>query len=79
MLSKTAKLTTKGQVTVPAEVREALGLSAGDSLTFEVSKGQAVLKPSKGESAFARFAGALKEEALSAADIVAELREARGW
>ncbi len=31
----TATLTSKGQVTVPAKVREALGVSAGDQLRFE--------------------------------------------
>lgn len=31
-----AKITSKGQVTIPAEVREALGLKKGDMLAFEV-------------------------------------------
>ncbi len=31
-----AKLTTKGQVTVPKEVREKLRLKAGDVLAYEV-------------------------------------------
>ncbi|HEY5276154.1 MAG TPA: AbrB/MazE/SpoVT family DNA-binding domain-containing protein, partial [Coriobacteriia bacterium] len=29
-------MTTKGQVTIPAEVREALGFGTGDTLAFEV-------------------------------------------
>jgi AbrB family looped-hinge helix DNA binding protein len=32
----TATLTSKGQVTIPKEVREALGLEPGDRLCFEV-------------------------------------------
>lgn len=32
----TARLTTKGQVTVPIEVRRLLGLNEGDSLLFRV-------------------------------------------
>lgn len=81
ILSKTAKLTSKGQVTIPAEVREALGLRAGDALTFEVDeRGRAVLKPVRGASPFARFAGILSEgDGTGAAEIVAELRETRGW
>ncbi len=31
-----SKMTTKGQVTVPVEVREALGFETGDVLAFEV-------------------------------------------
>ncbi|MEH6459549.1 AbrB/MazE/SpoVT family DNA-binding domain-containing protein [Chitinimonas sp. JJ19] len=37
----TATLTTKGQVTIPAAVRGALGLHAGDRVDFvELEKGQ---------------------------------------
>lgn len=31
-----AKITSKGQVTIPVEVRQALGLKQGDMLAFEV-------------------------------------------
>jgi len=31
-----AKLTSKGQITIPREVREALGLHTGDRLAFRV-------------------------------------------
>jgi antitoxin PrlF len=31
-----ARVTTKGQVTIPAEVRKALDISAGDDLLFEI-------------------------------------------
>jgi antitoxin PrlF len=42
------KLSSKGQVTVPKEVRDALGLKAGDSVSFMVMDGgQALLKPAK--------------------------------
>jgi AbrB family looped-hinge helix DNA binding protein len=39
-----AKVTSKGQVTIPAETRKALGLEEGDDLLFEVQNGEARLK-----------------------------------
>lgn len=38
-----AKVTSKGQVTLPKSVREALGLKEGDRVLFRVLKGRAVL------------------------------------
>jgi antitoxin PrlF len=39
----TAKLSSKGQVTVPKVVREALGLEEGDEILFHVDGSRAVL------------------------------------
>lgn len=38
-----AKLTSKGQVTVPKAVRDALGLREGDEVIFRVERDRAVL------------------------------------
>jgi AbrB family looped-hinge helix DNA binding protein len=38
-----AKLTSKGQVTVPKAVRDALGLEEGDEVVFHVEGNRAVL------------------------------------
>lgn len=44
----TARVTRKGQVTIPAEVRRALKIEEGDSLVFEVtSKESAELRVQK--------------------------------
>ena len=71
-----AKITSKGQVTIPAEVREALGLNKGDMLAFEVQAEYVVVRtrPSitdvAGKYAYLfegkqpRYAG--KDEALAA-------------
>ena len=41
----TAKISSKGQISLPKEVREALGLSAGDRVVFSVEGGSATLLP----------------------------------
>lgn len=38
-----AKVTSKGQVTIPRAVREALGISPGDQIVFKVEEHRAVL------------------------------------
>ncbi|MCB0972288.1 MAG: AbrB/MazE/SpoVT family DNA-binding domain-containing protein [Acidimicrobiales bacterium] len=38
-----AKLTSKGQVTIPSAVRDALGLEVGDELLFHVEGDRAVV------------------------------------
>jgi len=35
-----AKMTSKGQVTIPLAIREALGLSTGSQLSFELKGGE---------------------------------------
>lgn len=43
-----AKVTSKGQITIPQDVRERLGLEAGDRVVFVVqSDRDVVLKPAK--------------------------------
>jgi AbrB family looped-hinge helix DNA binding protein len=39
----TAKITSKGQVTVPKAVRDALGLSEGDEVVFRVEDNRATI------------------------------------
>ena len=51
-----AKLTTKGQITIPKEVREALGLNAGDDLLFRVEDARATISKS---SDFLSLAGSV--------------------
>lgn len=38
-----AKVTSKGQVTIPKEVRDALGIAEGDRVVFRVEQHRAVL------------------------------------
>lgn len=41
-----ARMTSKGQVTIPKGVRDALGLRAGDELLFRVERSRAVVAKS---------------------------------
>ena len=40
VFTDTAKVMPKGQVTIPKDVRKALGVEAGDRVTFVVSRGE---------------------------------------
>ncbi|MDR1431239.1 MAG: AbrB/MazE/SpoVT family DNA-binding domain-containing protein [Propionibacteriaceae bacterium] len=54
----TATLTSKGQVTIPARVREVLGVSQGDKLEFEEADGGFLIRASiKRVSRLAGFFG----------------------
>ncbi len=39
----TRKVTTKGQVTIPQEIRDALGIHPGATVAFQVVRGEVVL------------------------------------
>lgn len=45
MRSMTTSITKKGQVTIPIEVRKALGLKPRDRVTFEISGQEARIRP----------------------------------
>ena len=56
-MQKQAKLTSKGQITVPREVRRLLGVRAGDRLLLE-SDGEGVrVRPVRTKSAFSKYRG----------------------
>lgn len=43
-MMKTSRLSSKGQVTIPREVRVALHLEAGDLVAYEVKDDRAILR-----------------------------------
>jgi AbrB family looped-hinge helix DNA binding protein len=56
-MQKQARITNKGQVTVPREVQRVLGVRAGDKLLFE-SDGQGVrVRPVRTRSTFSEYRG----------------------
>lgn len=55
-----ATVTSKGQITVPLEVRNRLGLKEGDRLEFITEGGVTIVRPDRGEqNPFLAYAGAL--------------------
>lgn len=44
-----SSITTKGQITIPKEVRDRLNLKKGDKVIFVIESGQAAIKKASGE------------------------------
>jgi AbrB family looped-hinge helix DNA binding protein len=57
LIDAMAKLTSKGQVTVPKSVRDALGIKEGDQVVFRVEGNRAVLAKTPN---FLELAGTVK-------------------
>jgi antitoxin PrlF len=78
-VERRARITSKGQVTIPKEVREALGVREGDSLIFEVENGGAHVSVVRKPVSFADYEGAWREgDGMTWEEINAEIREFRG-
>lgn len=56
-MKKHARITSKGQITVPLAIRRALGVRAGDVLLFEEDKAGIRLRPLRAKSPFAKYRG----------------------
>lgn len=53
----TAKVTSKGQITIPVEIRRALGVKTGDKLRFKRQKGGVRLERAVEENVFEKWRG----------------------
>ena len=72
----TAKITSKGQITLPKEVRRRLGVGPGDQVEFVEENGKYVLKKIVKVSPFDAYVGFLKGR--SGTDTEQIIRELRG-
>lgn len=72
----TSTITSKGQTTVPKEVREVLDLDTGDKLTWEISGGRVAITTER--PALYRWKGVIKHGPADAVEAVAEARKTRG-
>lgn len=72
-----AKITSKGQVTIPRDIRRALQVDEGDTVIFDVTAGGVLLRPHQPGTVRA-FAGACRTgQGKTVAEIVAEVRALR--
>ena len=72
----TARVTSKGQVTIPKEIREKLGVHPGEDVGFEERDNLLVISKVVTKSHFDKWVGKLKHlEGQRSDDLV---REARG-
>lgn len=74
------RITTKGQVTIPQEIREQLGLLPNTEVTFDVVDGEARLrkarpaKLSRGDGVIAHLRGVRPSNKLTTDEIMALMR-----
>jgi len=59
-MARSSTISSKGQVTVPQEIRSRLGLRTGDRVEFVVEEGRTTIRPARApENPFQKYAGAL--------------------
>ena len=76
------RITTKGQVTIPQEIRDELGLLPNTEVTFDIVDGEARLrkarrssgKPSRGDGVIRRLRGVRPSNKLTTDEIMALMR-----
>lgn len=70
-----AKVTSKGQITLPKKVREKLGVNAGEVVGFEEKNGLIYIQKTIQKSPFDKWVGRLKHlEGEKSDDLVKDLR-----
>jgi AbrB family looped-hinge helix DNA binding protein len=71
-----AKVTSKGQVTIPKKVRDRLGVRPGENVGFEEKEGLMLIKKAVTKSPFDKWVGKLKHLKGQRSDDL--VKEARG-
>ena len=77
-MTPSSTISSKGQITVPIEIRRRLGVKPGDKLDFALEDGRTVLRPARKEkNPFEAYLGILPAFS-SKEEINAWVREMRG-
>ena len=59
-MAPSSTISSKGQITVPLEIRNRLGLKKGDRVEFVVDNGRTTIRPARApENPFVKYVGAL--------------------
>lgn len=59
-MTRSSTISSKGQITVPREIRNRLGLKEGDRVEFVVENDRTTLRPARApENPFVKYVGAL--------------------
>ncbi|MGA3263002.1 MAG: AbrB/MazE/SpoVT family DNA-binding domain-containing protein [Terracidiphilus sp.] len=75
-----AKVTSKGQITVPVEIRKSLGIKPGDHLRFEQQESDVRLLRDTEDSVFEQFRGiGIPGIGPGREGVLAYMREIRGY
>ena len=70
-----AKITTKGQITIPLAVRQRMGVGPGDTLEFQDTDTGVLVTKCKAASPFTKYRGYLKKKCGQRPDaVLASLR-----
>ena len=65
-----AKITTKGQITIPLAVRQRMGVGPGDTLEFQDTDAGGLVTKGKTASPFTKYRGYLKKKRGKNPDVV---------
>jgi AbrB family looped-hinge helix DNA binding protein len=71
---KPTKITAKGQITLPIEVRESLGLQPGDKVEIAESIHGYIIKKHAVPSPFTKYMGCMKNKQKQTDQVIEELR-----
>jgi AbrB family looped-hinge helix DNA binding protein len=78
-MQREAKITSKGQITVPREIRHALGVKPGDKIIFEQNGKDVSVRPVRSKSVFAKYRGIGNPGVASGRErVLRKVRELRG-
>jgi antitoxin PrlF len=69
-----AKVTTKGQLTIPKVIRDEMGLKSGDYVVVKETSAGYVLEKELDENRFDKYVGCLNREVKSD-ELLSELRD----